>query len=583
MNRMRSAGVRAIRVASTISLLMIATVAVAVAQDSAATFASATATGAATGAASLRAEVFVGSDPENYLRYLQTTGRVPGYPWSTRAFSARELDRLIPRDSAHPWRRRLANDGRSIGPVRWDIIDPSAAFRYNTGSPYGNNDGAVWAGRGLTSSVQLGAWVRWGPVSLTLAPSAFIAENRFFNTVPTGLPGGRQFADDRLGGIDRPQRFGASSYSQIDPGQSTLRVDFPFLAFGASTANQGWGPGGEYPLILGNNAAGFPHVFVGSSEPLNIFIGRIHGKVMWGTLAQSDFSTVTGPAEYTSRAEPGTKRFTTGFVMAFQPRGITGLEVGVSRFFHSIWPRSGIPRSYATKAFQGFLKKSLQPDRIPDSPFQEGVDDRGVADNQLVSGFARWVLPRSGFELFGEYGRDDHSVDFRDLLQEPDHSRFYGIGMRKVVAFTPRALTAVRAEIINFQLPQLSRYRGEGEIYIHGLIRQGHTNRGQLLGADVGAGAAAGSTLAVDRFFPHGRWTASWKRDLKGEIGDYLVLGVRRPEAINVTHALGFEMSRFIGAYDLTGGLSLVREFNRYFDADAWNINALLGVRYNLR
>lgn len=529
---------------------------------------------------SFRSEIFVGSQPENYLRYLQTTGRVPLYPWSSRSFSPRELDRLIPQDTAHPWRHRFNAAAHSIYGIRYDFVRPTAAFRYNTGFAYGTNDGPVWAGRGLTSSIQLGISARFGPASLTLAPMAFRAENQEFFILPTTLTGNAAFSNALFGSVDTPQRFGDSPYSQMDPGQSTFRVDLPIVTAGVSTANLGWGPGTEYPLLLGNNAAGFPHAFVGSSEPLNIFIARIHGAVMWGRLSQSKFSTVTGPLDYTSRAEPGRRRFATGLVVVAQPRGITGLEVGGARFVHSIWPRSGIPRSYVSKAFQSFLKLGLPPDTIDDPRFPPEVTSRGIADNQLAEVFMRWVLPHSGFEISGEYGREDHSVDTRDIEQEPDHSRFYNFGVRKVFAVTPSSMTAARFELINFQLPSLSRYRGEGEIYVHGLLRQGHTNRGQLLGAAVGVGAAAGSTLAVDHYTPTGRWTISWVRDLRQEADNYVTLGVQRAYAMDVTHSLGVEMTRLIRGFDVTTGLTFVRSFNREFSRDAANINAILGARY---
>ncbi|HVF40781.1 MAG TPA: hypothetical protein VM939_12855 [Gemmatimonadaceae bacterium] len=531
---------------------------------------------AATERGSFLSEIFVGSVPENYLRYLQTTGLVPLYPWSSRQFSPREIDRLLPEDSAHPWRGRFVAADSSRG-FRYGIVAPFTNSRYNTGSPYGSGDGPVWAGRGLTSSIQLGASARYGPVSLTIAPLAFWAENRSFFLVPTGSTGNAVFGNLLLG-IDRPERFGDNSYWLIDPGQSTIRLDLPIVSAGVSTANMGWGPGTEYPLLLGNNASGFPHLFVGSSEPLDVYIAKLHGRVIWGRLAQSPFSPVTGSQLYTSRFEPGRKRFASGILLTAQPRGMTGLEIGAGRFFHSIWPRSGIPRSYWTKPFQAFLKKDLEPEAPLDPRLPPG--GRGIADNQLLEVFARWVLPRSGFEISAEYGRDDHNEDARDLLLEPDHSRFYNIGLRKVLSTNARSMTAARVEVINFQLPQLSNARGEGEIYVHGLIRQGHTQRGQLLGADVGVGAAAGSTVAVDRFVANGRWTASWKREVRAEIGDYNLTGVLRPRAMDVTHALGFEMTRFINQFDVTGGLTFVREFNRYFIADASNISAVIGVRY---
>ena len=532
---------------------------------------------------SYRWELFVNTPAESYLRYLQTTGKVPLYPWSSRAFSPREINRLVPADSVrHPWHSRLVSDARTAGSFRYGAIDPSSSIRYNSTFAYGSNDGPIWAGRGVTSSVQLGFFVNWKPVTLTVAPMAFRSENQAFDILPSALLGNAGFGDPVFIGIDRPQRFGTKAYSQFDPGQTTLRLDLPFVSAGISTANQAWGPGQDLPVILGNNAAGFPHLFAGTSEPINIFIATVHGKVIWGALSQSEFSSVTGSTRYLSKAEPGTRRFATGFAVVAQPRGFPGVEIGGARFFHSIWPNSGLPPSYFTKFLQGFIKKNIPKDRIDDPRFPTGGETQGIADNQLISVFGRWVLPHSGFELHAEYGRDDHSYDWRDLTQEPDHSRVYSLGARKVIHSRADALTAARFEIMNFQLPQLGRYRGEGEIYVHGLIRQGHTFKGQMLGADVGVGTGAGSTIAVDRFTPTGRWTASWSRVLQRENGNYLLLGVRAPRSIDVTHSLGFETTRFMKGFDLNAGLHFVYEFNRDYKRDAVNLNALIGARYLL-
>jgi len=525
-------------------------------------------------------EVFPGSVAESYLRYLQSVGRVPVNQWTLRPFSQRELHHLIPADSAHPWRERFERTSQSRE-IKFGLIAPTSTIRYNSSFPYGSNDGPVWAGRGVTSAAQAGFFAGWGPISLVVLPMAFRAENQDFDILANGRTGNFAFADPEFGGVDRPQRFGDAAYQQVDPGETTLRVDLPFVTAGVSTGNQEWGPAQELPVILGNNAAGFPHVFVGSSEPIDIYIAKIHAKVMWGELFQSDYSSVTGSDTYVSRAESGTRRFTTGIVFSLQPRGLTGLEIGGLRFFHSIWPQSGIPRSYLTKVFQGILKKDLPVDVISDPRFPPN-QARGIADNQLISIFARWVLPHSGFDVHFEYGRDDHSYDFRDLEQEPDHSRAYSIGARKVFSLKPKSMTAGRVEIMNFQLPQLSRYRGEGEMYVHGLIRQGHTYKGQLLGANLGVGTGAGSVTAVDHFSEKGRWTATWTRTVRQENGNYTVAGIRSPRSIDVSHALGYEASRFIRQYELTYGLTLVRELNRDFKRDATNVNALVGVRYLL-
>jgi hypothetical protein len=528
----------------------------------------------------IRYELFADSPGESYLRYLQTTGRVPLYPWSYRPFSQRELGVLIPKDTLHPWASRFRDESRSFSLFRYGFIQPSVSLRYNSTFAYGSNDGPIWAGRGITSATQAGFFATLGPATLTLAPMIFRAENKPFEILPSGRPGNAAYGDPVFGGIDRPQRFGNTPYFQADPGQSSLRVDLPFVSGGITTANEAWGPAEEFPVLLGNNAAGFPHLFAGTSEPLNIFIAKVHARAIWGELFQSDYSSVTGPEDYTSKAEPGTRRFATGLVVVAEPRGITGLEVGGARFFHMIWPISGIPRSYFTQVFEGFLKKNIAPDRTRDPRFPAGSDQTGISSNEIVSVFARWVLPHSGFELHAEYGREDHSYDLRDLTQEPDHSRAYSFGARKVFSEDVESMTAGRFEIMNFQLPQLARYRGEGEFYVHGLIRQGHTYRGQSLGADAGAGTGAGSVMAVDHYSTTGSWTASWHRVVNREYGNYVDLGVIPPRAIDVSHALGFEQTLFLSAFDVNWGLTVVRDFNRNFKSDATNLNALVGVRY---
>src|SRR4029079_16235782 len=328
---------------------------------------------------SLRHEVFVSSVAESYLRYLQTVGKVPLYPWMSRGFSQRELRRLIPRDSAHPWHDRFVDDTHDLSGVRYGFVAPDVSLRYNSGFAYGSNDGPTGAGRGLTSAAQAGFFADWKWISLTVAPMVFRAQNQQFDIVDTHRLGAGAFANPDFGGVDLPQRFGNTAYSQFDPGETTLRVDFPYVTAGVSTANQAWGPGQQFPILLGNNAAGFPHLFVGTSEPLDLWILKLHGKVFWGELFQSDYSNVTGAAEYVSRAEPGTKRFATGLIVVVQPRGLTGLELGGARFFHSIWPRSGIPRSYLTKVFQGILKKDLGPDALVDPRFPGGSDTPGFS------------------------------------------------------------------------------------------------------------------------------------------------------------------------------------------------------------
>ncbi len=90
--------------------------------------------------------------------------------------------------------------------------------------------------------------------------------------------------------IDLPQHFGDGPYTRVDPGQSSLRLDARGVAAGLSTANQHWGPAAEHPLLLGSNAPGFLHAFLGTSEPVDVWIGSLHGRVVYGRLRQSGYS-----------------------------------------------------------------------------------------------------------------------------------------------------------------------------------------------------------------------------------------------------------------------------------------------------
>ncbi|MDB4871635.1 MAG: hypothetical protein JWL97_2639 [Gemmatimonadales bacterium] len=521
--------------------------------------------------------VMVGSSDEDYLRYLQIAGLAPLYPWSLREFSQPELARMAVPHGSHPWSGK-GDYKDSPSRYSFSILPVNAVLRYNSAFPYGSNDGAVWAGRGLTSALDLGFAFRFGPLSGTFNPIAFIAQNLAFPIQANGSPE-NPLADGLVPfSIDRPQRFGTHAYSRLDPGESTLRLDLLGVTGGISTANMGWGPMENYPYIMGGNAPGFPHVFMGTSSPVYIWIGRVHGRLIWGELEQSAYSPVKGTSYYSSLLETGTKRFASGAVAIFQPRGLDGLELGVARFFHSLWPRDGIPRSYFSKPFEAIFKVSLPTV----SPGFGITTDAGIEDNQLASAFARWVFPKSGFEAYGEYGREDHNWSRRDFIQEPDHSRTYGLGLRKVMSADSSHLTAFRAEMINYELPTLARNRAEGGVYVHGIITQGHTNRGQPLGSDTGVGTGGGSLIVWDRYDRTGALSLGWTRTIREQKGDFYLTGITDPRASDVQNALTLMRTRYWGSAAVTTGLTVVREFNRDLRADAWNTNLAIDLRFGL-
>ena len=511
-----------------------------------------------------RAEIFAGSDMEDYLRVLQVAGEVAPHPWSIRSFSFGELDRILPADSSHPWAARYDLQRDSLKGVWMQWVNPSARAVYNSAIPFGANDGPVWAGRGLTTAVQAGFALRYGPLSLVAAPTIFRAENASFALAPTGRSGKLEYADALFWRtIDLPQRFGNQPYLRLDPGQSTLRVDLAGVALGASTANQLWGPGADHPIVLGNNAGGFPHVFLGTSRPLDLWIGRAHGRFVWGDLSQSSFSSVEHP--------DSVRRFASGAVAVFTPRGAPGLELGVSRFFHT--PYSGkIQREFLTRPLEGLLKKNLADrDTV-------GDDTKQDFDNQLASVFGRWVFPESGFEVFGEYGRDDHNWNKRDLILLPDHMSAYLLGFSKVWERSPAEWVVLRGEVLNARRSHIHRVRDQAPFGVHAWTRQGHTYRGQMLGSAAEMGGAA-SVLAADHYSTRGRLTLSWDRWQRGDNVSYFLHRTIDPKGLDIVHALGLNALLFAGRWDLEAGLRGVYEFNRNFTDDVFNLNVVAGLR----
>lgn len=514
-------------------------------------------------------EAAVNGELERYLRVLDVQGWAPLTPWSLRPLAPGTLDRLWLGNSGtpeHPWAWRFAPaDPASSRPVR--IIRPSALLRYNTGYPFGSNDGPTWSGRGLTANVAGGLAGRLGPVTLLVAPTAFYTQNASFELPSNGRTDSEAYGDMQFpGSVDRPRRFGDGGYGRVDWGESTLRVDLAGAAVGFSTASQWWGPADRFPFLLGNNAGGFPHAFAGTSAPVNLWLARVHAQVIWGQLEQSDYFVPTGIARR--------KRFASGMVALVQPRGLPGLELGGARFFHAPWPDGGLPGRYISRPFESVLKVGLSS-----SSGSISTDDRSIdGENQLASIFARWVLPGSAFEVYGEYGRDDHNWDGRDLLVEPDHQASLLLGLRKQFQRADGSLLVVRAERMDFTANTLAARRGGGWIYLHASgSNQGHTLRGQLLGADAGVGSGGGAVLGADWYRTDGRWSVELQR-LQRQEHVRTVGSLDDPRPLDVEYSLGVERLLFRDGLELRIGVTGSYDMNRDFERDRSNVSLVFGT-----
>jgi len=115
----------------------------------------------------------------------------------------------------------------------------------------------------------------------------------------------------------------------------------------------------------------------------------------------------------------------------------------------------------------------------------------------MLSVFFRLVLPNDHAEVYLEFGRNDHAQDLNDLLQEPEHSRAYIFGGKKI--FTTRKNTDLElmAEFANLQMPSTMLVREQNSWYVHHQVLHGYTNLGQVMGAGIGPGANS-QTFAIN-------------------------------------------------------------------------------------
>lgn len=176
------------------------------------------------------------------------------------------------------------------------------------------------------------------------------------------------------------------------------------------------------------------------------------------------------------------------------PALLPTLELGASRFYHSPF-RDGAHRWQSwTKSFEGFFKQGFG------SRNGGSNDPTGDIDNQLASLFARWTFPSRGAEAAFELLREDHNWDARDLAQEPDNNSAVLASIRVLTERRSDRLSSLTLEYFDGDVRPIAQARSQGYLYLNGGIRQGHTQRGQLLGAPIGAGAIAGERAAWERF-----------------------------------------------------------------------------------
>jgi len=340
----------------------------------------------------------------------------------------------------------------------------------NTHHPYGWNDGSMIQANGYQTQFSAGVFVKVGPLSIQLRPEYVYAENKYFTELNNV-----QFKNQ----IDFPERFGSGQYSKVTWGQSSIRLNAGPVSLGLSNENLWWGPGVRNSLLMSNTASGFKHMTLNTTRPIHTYIGSFEAQIVGGRLEQSGIQR-TGIGAIVKKVD---WRYFSGLVVTYQPKWVPNLYLGAERAF--IVNRSSMGSSFADyfPIFKSVEKRGF------DNSDGTNKEDQALQD-QYISFISRYVLPESRAEIYFEYGRNDHSYDIRDGAVEPEHSRAYVFGVRKLVPLNREdEFIQIGAEVTQIETPGTRATRATPPWYIHRQVPDGYTNEGQLLGAGIGSGS----------------------------------------------------------------------------------------------
>jgi len=497
----------------------------------------------------------IGSLEEDLARTAGLSGAGPVWPGLLRRPSGAEPLLLCPEGA--PQRQELP--GHAPAPrLTWELLPPSSLTRVLTGWADDRNDGALWAGRGLGSSLTAGVRARWKWWSAQLAPLAAWQMNRPFYVPPASVAGLSPFANPFNGGaIDLPLRMGRSDFWTFSPGQSFLRADAFGLAAGLSSENLWWGPGIRNSLLLSNTAAGFPHLFLGTARPIDIWIGWLEAEATWGRLSESRFFD----------GAPGNdRRLFESVVYTFAPAFGRNFTVGLARVW--VYPDERVGRdAYFNPLLPPFLRVA-SPD-----PRQNGPE------NQLMSLFARWVLPEVELELYGEWGRDDFAPTARSLAQDPWAASAFLGGLQKLFPWRGGWLRLQAEGTHTYQAP--AQGAATPIFYTHGTDRHGYTHAGQMLGAGLGPQGDS-QFLGLDWFTGAGRLGLFVERTQRHERywAEEVFPVARQVLTHDVEMAYGARGSWAFREWDLSWELGLAHRYRLHFGAPEGGLDATLRVSW---
>ena len=399
---------------------------------------------------------------EEFLRRSQLVEKNPSSSFLSRPLISSDSLAL---ENFHYSLPILDKDSTRFFSPELKLLPLSMGSQLGSGHPYPEG-GKFLQAKGHQQWISAGIYGSFGPLSIQLQPEFIFAQNSTYNT-----------GFSKEGGIEYVEIYGEGSYSKLLPGQSSIRLNYGAFSLGASTENIWWGPGQYNSVLFSNNAFGFQHFTLNTRKPANTFLGSFEGQLILGKLENFVPFIRDGKEDW---------RYVNGITFSYQPKWVPGLFFGASRVFQQYSSFNDQSLAYYFPLFEPFQKINLIDPNSPDFNSTE-YDNR--LQSQQLAGFARLVIPKAKAEVYFEYGRRDHAVDWREFLLNPEHARAFLVGFKKLISLPNETFLQVNGEMLQQQesINILTRYGASGgsSWASHG-IRQGFTHQGQMLGPGIG-------------------------------------------------------------------------------------------------
>jgi hypothetical protein len=425
------------------------------------------------------------STEEEYYDFLSLQGLVDRPTLNYRTLS--DSVWTVPAGAEHPWQNQNLGTTRSLldDKLKLRIYGPELFMSVNTAAPYGQNDGALWQGRGFNTRLTGGARLEAYGIEATFKPQLAFSQNAAFDITTSEMTGQDYSGKGETYGyfwgiIDAPQRFGARPFFTWDWGDSEIRYTWKTLTVGFGTQAIWLGPTYFNPILHSNNAPTYPKFDIGlRKQPITIpwinwYVGDVEFRLWVGYLSESG---------YFDNNTANDHNMIHALSFAYTPSFLPGLTLSVNRTCLVPWSWENIkyifPRTNNT-----------------------------IEDQKAAFGLS-WLFPLVGFEIFGEVGIDDYVYGgFPGLLRHPFHTNVYGFGFKKTILSLPakQIFGELVFEFNWMEMTQTFYYRGSlvpYSFYRHHLILQGYTNSGQWLG---NASSPAGNSQIINFnvYYPKG-------------------------------------------------------------------------------